>query len=107
MTLTLHRLGRADDFASSFEQLQEGWAESNPLMIARVFAWTDDADSAFVWLERAREKGFETFFTDFSLSLDPVLLRLSGDPRWDLFLRDIGAAPEELAAIEFTYSLPQ
>ena len=39
-------------------------------------------------------------------SVPPHRGQMVSDPRWDQFLRDIGAAPEDLARIEFSYSLP-
>jgi len=38
---------------------------------------------------------------------DPFFAHLHDDPRWLPFLRKIGRAPEQLAAIKFDVKLPQ
>jgi hypothetical protein len=62
-----------------------------------------EVDRAFEWLEKAVK------YRDTSLGLiaaDQVLYALHSDPRWLPFLRKIGMAPEQLAAIKFDVKLP-
>ena len=67
-------------------------------VIAIVFALRGDRDQAFEWLERAvsvRDSGL------ISVSTTVRLRNLQDDPRWLTFLRKMGRAPEQLAAIKF------
>jgi hypothetical protein len=72
--------------------------------IAYVLAFRDEADRAFEWLEKAvayRDPGLP------EIPVNPLFANLHADPRWLPFLRRIGKAPEQLAAIEFDVSLPE
>jgi hypothetical protein len=63
-----------------------------------------EADRAFDWLDKAVAY-HDTGLTE--IAVDPLFANLHGDPRWLPFLRRIGKAPEQLAAIEFDVKLPQ
>ena len=39
-------------------------------------------------------------------AIDPLFANLHDDPRWLPFLRKIGEAPEQLAAIKFDVTVP-
>jgi hypothetical protein len=41
------------------------------------------------------------------IAVDRLFANLHQDPRWLPFLRRLGKAPEQLAAIEFDVKLPQ
>ena len=41
------------------------------------------------------------------IATEPLFANLHDDPRWLPFLRKIGKAPEQLAAIKFDVKLPQ
>ena len=61
--------------------------------IAEVYAYRNDKDRAFEWLERAhrqRDPGLA------SLRKDPLLVNVQGDPRWNAFLRTMGLADDQL-----------
>lgn len=61
------------------------------------------ADRAFEWLDKAVQYG------DLGLSeilREPLFAIIRKDPRWIAFLRRIGKAPEQLAAIKFKVTLP-
>jgi len=61
--------------------------------IAEVYAYRNDKDRAFEWLERAhrqRDPGLA------SLRKDPLLENLQGDPRWNAFVRTMGLADDQL-----------
>lgn len=73
-------------------------------VIATVFALRQDRDRAFEWLERAvnvRDSGLANVSTTVWLS------NLHDDSRWLPFLREVGRAPEQLAAIEFELKVPK
>ena len=73
-------------------------------MIACVFAYRGESDRAFEWLQKA------VVTRDSSLSNLPMelfLRNLHDDPRWLPFLRKLGKAPEQLAAIKFELKVPE
>jgi hypothetical protein len=62
-----------------------------------------EADRAFEWLDKA------ILYRDPGLSLtavQPTFVNIRSDPRWLPFLRKIGRAPEQLAAIKFDVKVP-
>ena len=72
--------------------------------IAYVLAYRGETDRAFEWLDKA------VAYKDLGLSeimVEPLLINLHEDPRWLPFLRKIGKAPEQLAAIKFDVKLSQ
>jgi TolB-like protein/Flp pilus assembly protein TadD len=61
--------------------------------IAEVYAFRQDKDRAFEWLERAyRQRDSGLAWAKSDLSLDG----LHGDPRWDGFLHKLGLADDQL-----------
>ena len=84
------RIPEAD---AALARLIESSADTSAYLIAEVYAYRGDKDRAFEWLERARRQrdgglGF--------LRCDPFLANLQEDPRWDLFLRTMGLADDQL-----------
>ncbi len=72
--------------------------------IAYLYALRGEADEAFDWLDKAVE------YKDpgvAEIALEPLFTNLHSDPRWLPFLREIGRAPEQMAAIEFNVTLPE
>ena len=63
----------------------------------------ENADRAFEWLEKERGNGG----TFAEIVVDPIFGNLYDDPRWLPFLRSIGKAPEQLAKVSFSVSLPK
>jgi TolB-like protein len=99
-----HALGRKAESDAALAELIDKharrWADS----IAWVLAYRGDADAAFEWMDKAvaeRTSGVVHF------PVEPLLASLHTDPRWLPFLRKIGRAPEQLAAIPFDVNLPQ
>ena len=71
--------------------------------IAYVHAYRGETDQAYAWLDKAVE------YHDPGLGDTPWMWQfepIKGDPRWLPFLRRIGKAPEQLAAIPFDVKLP-
>ena len=67
-------------------------------------AFRGEQDRAFGWLDKAvasRDSGLS------QVTQDPMFGRIHADPRWLPFLRKIGKAPEQLAAIRFDVKVPQ
>jgi TolB-like protein/TPR repeat protein len=103
--LIFHERGQAADFQRELSRLIEVSGEEYGSEIALVHAWTGNLDQAFYWLEKERETGAGSGWTQ--ILGYPQVKNLAADPRWLPFLRSVGAAPEQLAAIEFNVpSLP-
>ena len=72
--------------------------------IAYVQAFRGDADQAFAWLDKA------VAYQDPGIGYivpENLFANIRSDPRWLPFLRKIGRAPEQLAAIKFDVQVPQ
>jgi len=66
--------------------------------IAYVYAFRGDADKAFEWLDKAvqyKDPGLP------DIVAENLFDNIHSDPRWLLFLRKLGRAPEQLAKIQF------
>ena len=61
--------------------------------IAEVYAYRNDKDHAFEWLERARRQRDAGLP---GLRADTLLPNLHDDPRWNAFLRTMGLADDQL-----------
>jgi TolB-like protein/Tfp pilus assembly protein PilF len=68
-------------------------SETGAYQIAEVYAYRNDKDHAFEWLERARRQRDAGLP---GLRADTLLPNLHGDPRWDAFLRTMGLADDQL-----------
>ena len=99
-----HALGQRAEAEATRRQLIEKFEKVGAFQIAMVFADAGDADRAFDWLDKAvryKDPGVSTTLTQ------PHFRGLYKDPRWEEFLRRIGRAPEQLAAIDFDFKLPE
>jgi hypothetical protein len=69
-----------------------------------TYAFRHEPDAAFAWLDKAIEYE-DPALTEVHIQamFDPI----HADPRWLPFLRKTGKAPDQLAAIPFSYSLPK
>ncbi len=67
--------------------------ETAAYQIAEVYAYRNDKDHAFEWLERARRQRDAGLP---GLRADTLLPNLHDDPRWDAFLRTMGLADDQL-----------
>jgi TolB-like protein/Tfp pilus assembly protein PilF len=68
-------------------------SETGAYQIAEIYAYRNDKDHAFEWLERARtqrDAGLP------GLRADTLLPNLHNDPRWNAFLRTMGLADDQL-----------
>jgi tetratricopeptide (TPR) repeat protein len=97
--LVFHELGKETEFENEVSRLIELSGEEYGSEVALVYAWTGDLDQAFYWLEKERESGAGSGWTQ--ILGYPQIQNLAADPRWLPFLRSVGAAPEQLAAIQF------
>jgi hypothetical protein len=83
------RIPEAD---AALARLTEGFADTDAYHIAEVHAYRGDKDRAFEWLERARRQRDGLGF----MRGDPFFANLHEDPRWDVFLRKMGLADDQL-----------
>jgi TolB-like protein/Flp pilus assembly protein TadD len=67
--------------------------ETAAYQIAEVYAYRNDKDKAFEWLERARRQRDAGIP---GLRPDVVLKNLHDDPRWNAFLRKVGLGDDQL-----------
>ena len=106
--ITLYSMGREAEFAAKFEEMKEQFGADFPTMVARVYAWMGDKDSAFEWLGRYHVEHPELgpVIGNYWELLSVELHGLHDDPRWLEHLRRLGIAPEQLAAFEFNVPLP-
>jgi tetratricopeptide (TPR) repeat protein len=103
LPMAYHALGRKADSDAALAALIAKWEKDSPYNIAYVYAYRGEADKAFEWLDKAVE------YDDPGLAeivTETLFAKIHADPRWVAFLRKIGKAPEQLAKIEFTVTLP-
>jgi len=103
LPMAYHALGRKADSDAALAALIAKWEKDAPYNIAYVYAYRGEADKAFEWLDKAIE------YADPGISdivTDNLFDKIHADPRWLPFLRKIGKAPEQLAAIKFDVKVP-
>lgn len=97
-------LGRKADSDAALAKLIKLHAQDAAYNIACVHAFRGEADQAFEWLGKAvenRDGGLS------DITVDIEFRKIRRDPRWLPFLRSIGKAPEQLAAIKFDKMPPK
>ena len=102
--LAWHALGRKADADAALATLIGQYERKVPYAIAAVLAYRGEADRAFEWLGKAvdnQDTGLASVFHE------PLFTRLHGDPRWLGFLRKLGKAPEQLAAVPIKVAIPK
>ncbi|SDS37825.1 TIR domain-containing protein [Opitutus sp. GAS368] len=103
LPLVYHALGRKAESDAVLAAFIAKWEKGSAFNVAGILAYRGETDRAFEWLEKA------VTYRDTGLSIimvEPQLASLHSDPRWLPFLRKIGKAPEQLAAIKFDVKLP-
>ena len=103
VTMALHASGRKAESDAALAELIDKYAKEAAYNIAYVVAFRGETDRAFEWLDKAVEY-HDTGLVE--IADDPMLASLHDDPRWLPFLRKVGKAPEQLAAIKFEVTLP-
>ncbi len=102
LAMALHDLGRSAESDAQLELLIEGFGERNPEGVAIAYAWRNQKDAAFEWLNRFRTMNSPAFIL---VLLDPVYRNLHDDPRWLELRASLGYSEEQVAAIEFPVEL--
>ena len=103
LAMILHSMGRVADADAALAATIKQFAGDSAYNIAYVMAWRGESERAFEWLDRAatyNDPGLSEIAVQFEFS------SLHDDPRWLPFLRRIGMAPDQLAAIPFDVKPP-
>jgi TolB-like protein len=104
LVMVYHAMGRSAESDKALADMIAGYGQEWPYNIAYVLAFRDDRDRAFDWLDQAvqrKDVGIN------EIPANPLFANLSSDARWLPFLRSIGKAPEQLAAIDLSIALPR
>jgi len=104
LPMAWHALGKKAESDAALAELIAKCEKDGAYNIAYVLAYRGDTDRAFEWLDKA------VAYHDGGLSEivgQPLFANIKNDPRWLPFLRKIGKAPEQLAAIKFEVKLPK
>jgi hypothetical protein len=104
LPMAYHALGRRADSDAALAALIAKYEKEAPSHIAFVYAFRANADQAFAWLDKAGEYG-DPGLSD--IVTENLFDNILADPRWLPFLRKIGKAPEQLAAIKFDVKVPK
>jgi adenylate cyclase len=103
LAIVFHARGDHEKSDAALAELVAKWETDAAWNIAYVHAFRGETDRAYDWLEKAIE------FNDPGLGDTPWIWQfdsIKGDSRWLPFLRRIGKAPEQLAAISFEVKVP-
>jgi tetratricopeptide (TPR) repeat protein len=84
---------RVPESDAALSELIAKVSETGAYQIAEAYAYRNDKDHAFEWLERARRQRDAGLP---GLRADMLLPNLYDDPRWNEFLRTMGLADEQL-----------
>ena len=103
LALAYHALGQASASDAALAELIKKHEKHFSSRIAWVFAYRGETDRAFQWLDKAVAY-HDPDVVNFPNEL--LLRNLHNDPRWLPFLRKLGKAPEQLAAIKFEVKVP-
>jgi len=87
MAIVQHALGNAVASEAALQEWIERFAAEGAYQVAMVYAFRGESHNAFEWLNKAydnRDTGLP------SMLLQPVFANLRDDPRWELFLDQMG-----------------
>jgi len=99
-----HALGDKPKSDAALAELIRKYEKTSTYSIAIALAYRGETDRAYEWLDRAVQYHDPALG---SIAVYPMFANIHEDPRWLPFLRKLGMAPEQLAAIKFDVTLPQ
>jgi serine/threonine protein kinase/tetratricopeptide (TPR) repeat protein len=102
LAIVYYAQGRTAESDAALATMIARYGNDDPYSVASVLGYRAEADKAFQWLDRAQANGSLAY-----IAVDPVFAKLRHDPRWLPFLRKVGKAPEQLAAIPFKLVVPR
>jgi TolB-like protein/DNA-binding winged helix-turn-helix (wHTH) protein len=85
-SLTYHALGRKKESDAALSELITKYHVSNAFEIATIYAFRNQTDIAFEWLDRAYAQRDPSLM---STKVDPLLKNLHSDPRFAAFLKKL------------------
>jgi len=97
-SFALHDLGRHNEVQEMLNRIIAGWGDEAALMIAEIFAYANDVESALTWLETAFSDD-PSDFTDVVWNTHFAVLHDTA--QWQKWLAEMDPSIEVLAAIEF------
>ena len=84
--LTYYALGRKKESDAALRELTTKYHASNAWEIATIYAFRNQTDEAFEWLDRAYAQHDPSLVTT---KVEPLLKSLHGDPRFAAFLKKL------------------
>jgi hypothetical protein len=102
--LCAYARGDQKKFENHFTELRERWGDQWPSEIAHVYAWTGNPDAAFQWLDKAIAINEGGIMSSRQVEL---LNPLHQDPRWQVYLEQLGISDVQLASIKLEVKLPE
>ena len=84
--LTYYALGRKKESDAALSEFIDKFHASSAYHIAQVYAFRNQVDKAFEWLDRAYYQRDPSLM---STKIDPLLKSLHGDPRYAVFLKKL------------------
>jgi len=103
LALAHFALGNRAASDAALEKAARKYERDSSYNIAYVHAWRNEADPAFLWLDKTARSN-DTGLTDLAVS--PLFRPIHDDPRWAAYLAKVGYAPAQLAAIPFDVKGP-
>jgi hypothetical protein len=85
--LALFSLGKGEEARQRLDQFIEKNQSWGAFLIATIYAWNKDADTAFKWLDRAYAQ-HDALMS--SLLKEPLFTNLHDDPRWQVLVDKMG-----------------
>jgi TolB-like protein/DNA-binding winged helix-turn-helix (wHTH) protein len=84
--LAYHALGREKESDVALRELIAKYQAVDPYLIAQIYAFRNQSDEAFEWLDRAYAKHDDGLI---ATKVDPLLKSLHNDPRFDALLKKL------------------
>jgi TolB-like protein/DNA-binding winged helix-turn-helix (wHTH) protein len=84
--ITYHALGRKKESDAALRELIAKYQAINPYIIAEIYAFRNQPDEAFEWLDRAYAKHDDGLI---DMKVEPLLKNLHNDPRFAAFLKKL------------------
>ena len=99
----LYSLGRQQEFDAILRKRLSDYPKESAEGIARLYAWSGQANEAFVWLEKmVEDEGPESVLLVKTELYEPI----KSDPRWEAFLEKHGAADRDFFNVRFNPQYP-
>jgi tetratricopeptide (TPR) repeat protein len=102
---THYKLGNTAEADTALETLIEKYSRKTGSLIALAYAIRGETDNALKWLQQAVEfEGPQALMNSWYAAEFEIL---HGDPRWEKMLTNAGFSKQQLAAIDFKFTLPE